>query len=187
MGGVDIVGGLRRALFSAEIEGDGLNVYALLDGAAVPDLLDQLYADEPPEFVCLYSGELEPDLAECAPYLVRLIPESPFTEWLLDNSCENSWGIFATSAEDIGTMRRHFRKFLMVKDPNGNQVYFRFYDPRVLTVYLPTANAEELGTLFGPIAAYFSKSAANGFIAFSKRDGKLEQASCISLHSEKIN
>ena len=39
-------------------------------------------------------------------------------------------------------------------DPTGKPLLFRYYDPRVLRVYLPTCNAEELKTLFGPVQAY---------------------------------
>ena len=55
---------------------------------------------------------------------------------------------------DLRTMRNHFRKLLTVYDPNGKPLLFRYYDPRVLRVYLPTCNAEELATIFGPINSY---------------------------------
>ena len=48
-------------------------------------------------------------------------------------------------------LRRHFRKFLKVEDPKGKSLIFRYYDPRVLRVYLPTCNAMELQTVFGPV------------------------------------
>lgn len=145
---------LRGILFTEHRDEADMNAYAVLDGAAIPELLDQLYGDEPPEFVCLYRGELEPDLAECAPYLIHLTPESPFTEWLLTHCCGNHWGIFAISGEDIGTVRRHFRNFLIVKDPDGKQIYFRFYDPRVWSIFLPTTVPDELDLVFGPVSSY---------------------------------
>ena len=140
---------LRKHLFS-EPE---YNVYTVLDGASVPDLLDKLYED-PPEHCCLYRGELTPDLAETAPYLVRLEPRAAFTNWVLDKGWGHHWAIFATAEADLRTMRRHFRTFLMVNDPDGKPLYFRYYDPRVLRVYLPTCNVEEMTTVFGPIASY---------------------------------
>lgn len=143
---------LRPLLFPGE---EGVDAYAVLDGASIPDLLDHLYAEDGrPEFVCLYRGELEPDIAEVAPYLVRLQPGAPFTAWLLAEGWGKHWGIYALSQADLKSVRRHFRKFLMVKDPEGNQMYFRFYDPRVLRVFLPTCNAEELQFLFGPVVCY---------------------------------
>lgn len=164
---------IAKALATHLFPDDGeLLSYAVLDGASVPDLLDQLYGDEPPEFVCLYRGELDPDLAEVAPYLVQLSPESAFTKWLLENCLGNHWGIFVTSTEDIETLRRHFRNFLMVKNPEGKQVYFRFYDPRVLRVFLPTCKAEEMETLFGPLDSYLCEAVnPDTLLSFSVEDG----------------
>ena len=169
---------LRTHLFH---EDENLQTYAVLDGASVPDLLDQLYGDEPPVFLCLYRGELEPDLAEVAPYLVHVKPESPFTEWLLGNCWGNHWGIFATSAEDIDTVRRHFRNFLMVKDPEGEQVYFRYYDPRVLRTFLPTCNAEETEFVFGPITSYLCEAENLETLLSFRVEGGLPRAGRVKL------
>ena len=140
---------LARHLFT-DLEA---HVYALLDGASVPDLLIKLHAHQP-EHVCLYRGDLKPDLAECAPYLVRLEEEDDFTNWVLGEGWGKHWGIFAVSPADLKALRKHFRTFLMVRNPEGRQVYFRYYDPRVLRVYLPTCNPEETGVIFGPVSSY---------------------------------
>ena len=116
-----------------------MNVYIVLDGASIPSLQRKLYEMQPPN-VCLYRGELTPDLAEVAPYLVRLERDSVFTQW--------------DAEVDFNTLRKHFRTFLMVEGPNGKPIYFRYYDPRVLRIYLPTCNNEELATIFGPVHFY---------------------------------
>src|SRR5207237_435347 len=117
-----------------------VNTFAVLDGASIPDLLDQLYTKPRPEFVCLYRGELEPDIAEVAPYLVNLEPRTLFTDWLLTEGWGKHWGIFVHTTDGLKAIRTHLRKFLMVNDPEGKQTYFRYYDPRVLRVFLPTCN-----------------------------------------------
>ena len=142
---------LARHLFADP----ALTVYAVLDGAAIPDLIDQLYADGGPEFACLYRGQLAPDLAHCAPYLVVLAPGSSFTRWLLAEGWGKHWGIFAAATADFKAMQKHFRSFLMVKDPKGKQLYFRYYDPRVLRVYLPTCNKRESDILFAQVKKYW--------------------------------
>ena len=129
------------------------NTYAVLDGAQIPDLLPRLH-EQRPEYECLYRGELAPDIAEVAPYLVQLEPDSDFTLWLLEHGWGHNWGIYATSTADLRAMRRHFRTFLIVHDEEGKPLYFRFYDPRVLRVYLPTCNANELTMIFGFINSY---------------------------------
>jgi Domain of unknown function (DUF4123) len=136
-------------LFSAV----GTPVYAILDGASIPDLLDRLYGDRP-AFCNLYRGALKPDIAEVAPYLVRLEPRSAFAQWVIERGWGNHWGIFAQAPVDLNTLRRHFRRFLIVYDPDGKPLYFRYYDPRVLRVYLPTCTSDELATVFGPVQCY---------------------------------
>ncbi len=62
-----------------------------------------------------------------------------------------STGAFLLSALRISrSLRKHFRTFLMVKSPEGDRLYFRYYDPRVLRVYLPTCNADGNQLCFRP-------------------------------------
>ncbi len=131
----------------------GAHVYAILDGASVPGLREKLYAYEP-QHECLYRGELEPDMAEVAPYLVLLDRKSAFTAWVLTQGWGKHWGIFAVSRASLPDLRKHFRRFLTVHDAGGRPLLFRYYDPRVLRVYLPTCNAEELQAMFGPVLCY---------------------------------
>jgi len=131
------------------------NVYAVLDGASM-EQLPQLLWEHEPENICLYRGELEPDIAAVAPYLVKLEYDHPFTKLVCEKGWGNHWGIFALTPPevDIRALRQHFRKFLMVYNPDGKLVYFRYYDPRVLRTYLPTCNTEEIKTVFGQINFY---------------------------------
>ncbi|MGH9431408.1 MAG: DUF4123 domain-containing protein, partial [Terriglobia bacterium] len=93
-------------------------------------------------------------LTHFAPHLVRLPEESPLLEMLARNAWGKSWGIYLTCDLDFASVRRHFRRFLMVNQPGGKQVYFRFYDPRVLRVYLATCLPEEMNPFFGPVKYY---------------------------------
>jgi len=161
---------LKGHLFGQE----EISVFAVLDGASVPDLLQRLY-EQQPEHECLYRGDLKPDLAEMAPYLVRLEPVSDFTSWVIGQGWGNHWGIFALSGADLRAMRQHFRRFLVVYDTNAKPMYFRYYDPRVLRVYLPTCNAEELATVFGPVTAYLVEDEApNAMFRFRTAGGSLQ-------------
>ena len=42
----------------------------------------------------------------------------------------------------------------LVQTEDGKQLYFRFYDPRVLRLYLPTCTPEEVRRSFGPVGCY---------------------------------
>ena len=144
---------LEKLLYTQE----GMRVYAVLDGASMPNLLGSLSTHEP-EYVCLYRGELQPDMAEVAPYLVALDPDTDFPWWLIAKGWGKHWGILVQSRVDIRVLRRHFRKFLIVYDEAGKPLYFRWYDPRVLSVYWPTCTPEELTSLFGPVEMYVAEA-----------------------------
>jgi hypothetical protein len=109
------------------------------------------------EYRCLYSGPLAPVLEMAAPYLIQLDFESQETRRLLELSWGNSWGILLRSGTNMTKLRRHLREFLMVRDQAGRRMAFRYYDPRVLRVYLPTCNSAELRTVFGPIEHFWTE------------------------------
>lgn len=131
-------------------------VYGVLDGASVPGLLPAL-EEHRPEHLCLYRGELDPELAMTAPYLARLEPESAFTRWMLGEGWGHHWGILAVSRAALPELRRHFRSLLIVYGPAGQPLYFRYYDPRVLRAYLPTCEPGQAGALFGPVHRYLAE------------------------------
>jgi hypothetical protein len=142
---------VSRFLFGSEPH----RILAVLDGASVPGLAQAMQAYKV-EHECLYRGELGADLVATAPYVARCEPEHPFTEWLLNEGWGRHWGIFAALPRGLAMreIRKHFRTFLMVKDPEGRTLYFRYYDPRVMRVYLPSCNATEMKTVFGPALSY---------------------------------
>lgn len=166
---------VRASLLKQLFSQPKTSVYAVLDGASVPELPQVLWENQP-ENICLYRGELEPDMAAVAPYLVRLEYDHRFTKLVCEEGWGNHWGIFVlTPAEvDIRTLRNHFRRFLMVYDPDGKLIYFRYYDPRVLRVYLPTCSVQELGLVFGPVGSIITEDKdAAVLLRFCLDDGQL--------------
>lgn len=169
---------LRAQLWRTRPDGSAPQIYAIVDGARGDAAYEKIMAAET-ETVCLYRGELHPELAKAAPYLVALTPELPITSWLLHGWGE-SWGIFVDSGAEMRLLRRHFRTFLMVYDEARKPMYFRYYDPRVLRVFLPTCNADELKVLFGPVDEYLMESEDGGdVVRFTVADGELIQTPAI--------
>ncbi|MBX7169753.1 MAG: DUF4123 domain-containing protein [Pyrinomonadaceae bacterium] len=147
--------------------------YAVLDGASVEDLPFRVY-EKRARAVCLYRGEIAPDIAEVAPYLIELSPSDAFTDWLLDQEMEGKhFGIFTRSRHSLTEVRKHFRKFLTVYDDHGNPMLFRFYDPRVLTKFLPTCDRTNLNALFAGVSSYFAEINESKFMRFEVENGKL--------------
>jgi hypothetical protein len=151
--------------------GEPSRLYAILDGARDVQIVAKLRAADVPT-LCLFDGELHPSLAAAAPYLVALGPEAAFTRSLIAEGWGQAWGVYLISGEPIEALRRHFRRFLRVADERGRTLMFRYYDPRVLRVYLPTCTREELEVVFGPVSSFYLEG-PGGAIELRCADGGL--------------
>lgn len=103
----------------------------------------------------LYRGRSEEQLAEVAPYLFD-IPDGPeFLDYVQSNGAGKAWGFYLVSAASFDDIFKHFRKFLIVKTDEGKELYFRFYDPRVLRIFLASCDSMQLKEFFGPVTQFF--------------------------------
>lgn len=146
---------LINALWRPDLPG-GTRVWALLDGARDRKIYSALVSSAQ-EQCCLYRGELSWQLALAAPYLVHLDQDDALTNHILDH-WGNSWGVFIHTTTYLDRLQKHFRRFLRVKDEHGKHLLFRYYDPRVLRIYLPTCWPEELRKVFGPVDRFICES-----------------------------
>lgn len=152
-------------------------VYALADGASIPNLLGRLYASPRPRFECLFPGSLAPDMAEVAPYLVALEPASDFADWMIGHGWGNHWASFAIAQCDLRATWFHLRRFNIVYGPDSRPMRFRYYDPRVLRTFLPTCNAEQVTQMFGPVAQFVAEDQAGAAaLVFAHNGGELQQS-----------
>lgn len=125
-------------------------LFTVLDAARMGSTLSEA-RQLAPNHTSLYAGRSAEILADYAPYLFSLDPESAFSDWFFTNGWGNAWGICCRSLVSGAELYRHFRRFLMVELEGGQPIYFRFYDPRVLRRFLPTCTAKQLDAFFGPI------------------------------------
>ena len=155
-------------------EGADKHVYVILDGAQNDSLLDVFDDTEDLARECLFTGKLEPDMAEVAPYLVELHEEDAFTKWLFEQGWAQNWGIFLVSRGDLGEVWRHMRQHTRVYGPDRTRLFFRFYDPRVLAAFLPTCDAKQLQDFFGLVDLMVAEVEGGGAAnVYSLADGKL--------------
>jgi len=140
------------------LQNQALPVFGLLDAARDKWILPALRASGE-QYQSLYEGEKGAALAEVAPYLVLLPPESALLRALAEQHWGSSFGVYLTSRLPFLEVRKHFRRLMIVKSEKAEKkVYFRFYDPRVLRVYLPTCSPSDAATFFGPIRHFFVES-----------------------------
>ena len=133
---------------------DGCSLYALLDAARTPRILDLLH-ESADRHQSLFEGLPGAALSRVAPYLVHLQPaSSPLLRRLLAEGWGQSWGVYVLSPTPFKQLRRHFRRHLRVEDPDSRSLYFRLYDPRVLRRFLPMASERQLHELFAEVACF---------------------------------
>lgn len=128
--------------------------YVLLDAAQDP-LLPRRAQWAGLRVQSLYAGRLGAMLDDVAPHLAALDPfDGPFTHALLATWAKHL-ALPLQATVDFDELRRHFRKFLMVKDAAGKRYRFRYYDPRVLPPFLAASTAAEATEFFGPVKAFY--------------------------------
>lgn len=131
----------------------GAQVYMLLDGARHPAIA-QLVRFGKLEYACLYAGQLTPRLQAAAPYLVHMAAASPLSHALLERGWQHNWGVIVVTKAQVTLkqLRLHFKKILRVRDESGTELAFRFYDPRVLRMFLSCCTPDQACQLFGPVS-----------------------------------
>lgn len=156
---------------------DGLRAYMLVDAARNPEIHGMLvrHQDAVP-IRCLYQGELAEQLADVSPYIVALERGAVLVDWLLREGWGDGWGVIVHSPLDLDDARRHFRRFTVVNTEDGRTLLFRFYDPRVLRVFLPTCDRGQLDQLFRGVVRYMTEDEGGAVLRrFEWHDGQLHQ------------
>lgn len=147
--------------------------YILLDAARLEQRIDG--AKELNENnQSLYKGRSEEDLSAVAPYLFTYETKTEFAKWFEEKCWGDACGVLVSSKFSFEEVYKHFRKFLLVKTEDGEELYFRFYDPRVLRIFLPTCDKEQITEFFGPIDYFITEGETKEeAIVFKQKNGEL--------------
>ncbi|MGH9405571.1 MAG: DUF4123 domain-containing protein [Terriglobia bacterium] len=155
----------------AMLRSDFQPLFALLDAAREPSVLKVL-VESREECQSLFEGPQGDQLAHFAPYLVRLTPDSQVLETLAVQAWGRGWGVFLTCDRPFAEIRKHLQYFLRVTLDGHREVYFRYYDPRVLRLFLPTCMPEEIDQFFGPIRYYLIEDEKGGALLRFSNSGR---------------
>lgn len=166
---------IRDILYQSSFAQDK-QLYIILDAARVEQIPAQLFElEDDPEYISLFFDTPQAELIDVAPYLVKVEMDSRLLTWMLDEGWGKSWGIFISAAMELEQLFEHLRQFLKVKDPEGEELFFRFYDPRVLRIFLPTCNFQEIIQFFGSVGSYMAENEDGGMLLeFRKGESGLE-------------
>lgn len=152
----------------------GAKIYALLDAARDPAIYQNLSKLDSSSCISLFPEPLATELPTVAPYLVQRGRTTDFLKQLITDGWGKSWGFFLASSATLEDLQKHFQGMLLIKDEAGRSLHFRFYDPRVFSVYLPSCNAAELSSVFGPVDRYcLEGKTANQLVNYSITNSQL--------------
>jgi len=149
--------GSLLAALRANVQRDpAARLYALVDGAQAFELAfgGRLMGHD---VYSLFSGGLVHATAQVGPILVALGDPSGFLQKWIAAMGRNA-GVLFESAADLDTLYAHLRGIFVVTDEERTEYFFRFYDPRVLRVFLPTCREDELREFFGPVHSWIVES-----------------------------
>jgi hypothetical protein len=127
-------------------------LYAVLDACDAPAVPEKARELGEAAARCLFQGEAEENFWAISPYLFHLDLET--LGWLQSTLSADPWGIFVIAECGQEALWKHFRRFTYVQLPDEEQVYFRYYDPQVLSKFLNASHRSEVRDLFGPVEAF---------------------------------
>ncbi len=120
---------------------------------------------------CLLT-DTSPDLLETfAPFVLALESQEQRKN-LLGTTWGNSLGIFARSHYGLTELTLHFKKLVLVRTEEEEELYFRFYDPRILRTFLPLCDSAQLKEFFGPVEWFLceNEDTASGSFFFLEKN-----------------
>ena len=126
--------------------------WGLFVSAGLPNGLSSIDESKFSEVECLFTGDLADELADVAPYLalVDVLDERviSYLHYLLQEQC----AVLVMDDKKVMTFsetHRHFRKFNIVYGPDKNPIFFRYYDPRVISTVLDLLDRDQIEKFLG--------------------------------------
>lgn len=123
---------LSSAIF---MPSNALNLYFIVDRAMIDEWPNNLWPLDSGAYnaASLFGESHEPEHTDVAPYLVQFKQPEPLYEYLVEEAEKRSLGVFLASTKNWQETFNEAQAWLWPQRINGERVYFRYYDPRVLT------------------------------------------------------
>ncbi|MFT6605715.1 MAG: hypothetical protein ACJA2X_000891 [Halocynthiibacter sp.] len=129
--------------------------YAVIDLAVAETLRAALTDKRRDGIEPLFSRNFARKLLEVGPWLVRLSQAPDIETMLAEIGDELPWGYYVQSPVDILTLRKSLRRYNQAQIPNPpREVLFRYWDPRVMGVFLNITTDFQRERLFDWIDAF---------------------------------
>lgn len=160
---------MRKALHRLLGERGG-TLYALYDAAADNTLLSELQRDGITH-ACLYSGTKEITLRNVAPYLIPCAQFGADAAAFIDKVWHRGVSMLAASDAGCEALKIQLKKNSFVRNSEGVECYFRYYDARAFARFVRMASNEQLDQFCGSACReiYFEDAASGKMIALARK------------------
>lgn len=148
-------------------------LYALLDMARAPHLYAPVTElERQGAALCLFEGTIAEPVRRAAPFIVDIARASDLMGRWAAEGAGQSWGVLMEVKLPLVAARRHVRRFLQVRLPDGaGPVMMRLWDPRVLGPVLAQADAAHGAKLLPAGIAFLVERDAASVMRYEAADG----------------
>lgn len=138
-------------------------VFLLVDCAQDGKIL-QMLGEQAAAAQTLFNGPNLGTMIPFSPHLVVVEKEGKLIEDLLVEGWGKAWMCFVLAHEPFSIVRDHLREMLIAENPEGKEVFFRYYDPRILRRFLPVCSPAEARQFFGPVVQFWTEDETPEFL-----------------------
>jgi hypothetical protein len=155
---------------------EGTHLFCLMDAVSNPHIVPHLVTALPVPSDCLFSGSAKQDLGDQTAWLADVTDDATALETLVDEGYAKGMLSFLLSPLELKPLIRHLKRFTKVRDPEGTEHFFRFYDPKVMRQYLPVFTASQRDMFFSQIicAIFEDTRDSTKLFRFAATDGALK-------------
>jgi hypothetical protein len=107
----------------------------------------------------IWLGTPYAEWREVMPVIAPISATHPFLDWIEDQASDD-WGMVVGSSTDLETVRLHFRSLTHVWMPNGQHVFFRYFDPRFGIKVASLCDENQKSQLMGPTQVWLTKDSS---------------------------
>lgn len=144
------------------------NLYGIVDSARNDEVF-RFFLNGEFNYKSLFEETKDLQLYGVSGFLVECKKESQLFNWMTTKAWGNCSCLFLITKVSFDEILAHFQQFNRVYLEDDEEVFFRFYDPRVLRAYLPTCTKTELDIFFGKVENFiFEDKDYNVLNAFKK-------------------
>ncbi|MFC3024439.1 DUF4123 domain-containing protein [Vibrio zhugei] len=131
-----------------------LQWYVVLNTTSDTPVLQAFHEHGGHDVLGLWLGTPYEDWKAVMPRIAAVDAKHPFLAWMQSDEAPDDWGMLVGAAQPYALVREHLQGLTQVWMPNGDYVFFRFFDPRFGLKVAELCDDSERSQLMGPMAVW---------------------------------